>query len=76
MFRWPIGGLGGVGGAAVMAVVVFTGMWLLQWRCRDERIEAVVARLPQVVRVGLLASLLLAIILERGAEHTFIYFQF
>lgn len=76
MFRWPVDGLSEVGLGAVRGVVVFAGMWLLQWRWRDTSLKTLSACLPMAVRVGLLVSLLLAIILESGTEHAFIYFQF
>ena len=56
---------------------VFMGLVLVvQWRYRDSSYEELAARVPAWLLSCVLAALLLALVLTKGEDRAFIYFQF
>ena len=62
--------------ALVQVAIVTVGLLLAHGLLRDTSVEAVVQRMPRWLVASLWTVMLCAIILNQGAAHAFIYFQF
>lgn len=56
----------------VTLLLLIIGQWLL----RDGSLEALAARMPQFLRIAILAGALIILSLHTGGDRAFIYFQF
>lgn len=61
---------------AIMVLGITVAMLALHWALRDCLLESVVRRMPWWLRAAILAGMVLGILLIRGDDRAFIYFQF